>query len=61
MPDVYAILSVRGTFVEALQVEEQYSVSAQILSRFRIQFFITVNLLPQGRKECSLVGKTALL
>jgi hypothetical protein len=54
MPDAYAILGVRGTFVEALQIEEEHSVSEQILSRFRIETFITLILLSQRTKEYSL-------
>jgi hypothetical protein len=50
MSDAFAILSVTGTLVEALQINEQYFVSAQILSRFPKGRLMTLNLLSRGRK-----------
>jgi hypothetical protein len=48
MSDAFAILSVTGTLVEALQINEQYFVSAQILSRFATRRLISLNLLSRG-------------
>jgi hypothetical protein len=59
MSDAFAILSVTGTLVEALQIKEQYFVNVHILSRFRIGRLITLNLLSHGRKECPLMGKNS--
>jgi hypothetical protein len=53
--DVFAILSVTGTLVEALQI------SAQILSRFPVGRLMTLNLLSRGRKLSPYWKKTALL
>lgn len=49
MSDAFAILSVIETLVEALQIDEQCFITAQILSRFSKGRLMTLNLLSRGR------------